>query len=202
MIAGADGTYSAGSPFANTSATTCSSSTKTKIFVPGDSGGADVSHEDGGEIFFSYGRSIHVSLNENYVELYFFAARDLDWDDARDITAGVTLTPADGGAPFSMDVRADFGRNGRTRVTLLRNATDKVNIRSGDSLVATIPEGPETVSREVSLAIPTMPMVTGSPDIDTSSLAGVAPSGWSGRGTMSNPGAVKATTVAQNFQTA
>ncbi|MBI2940639.1 MAG: hypothetical protein HYY04_09400 [Chloroflexi bacterium] len=201
VVVGSDGTYRARNPFISLSNGTCTESTTTKSLAPGDAGRAYVRHADGNEVFAAYGRSMHVNLNENYLELYLFATRDLDWDPTTRRTATVTLTPRQG-SPTTVDVLADFGREGKTRVSLVDGQSQRVIIRPGDSLTATFDEGPGAPIRTASLAMSTLPLVTGSPDTDTDTLAGVGPRGWDGQALLNPPPTAKAGAIAASVYAA
>jgi hypothetical protein len=186
VTSGGDGQYRAGNPFTQVGAANCADTPKTFDFVPGDSGRAYVEHGDNNEVFAAYGRSIHVNQNENYVELFQFDERDLDWHTPPpQRIATVTLKPRQG-APLTVQQKAEYGRPGKTKVTLLDGQGQRVLIRAGDSITATFDEGPDRLMRSTSMEVKPQALVTGSPDTDTGTLAGVGPRGWMGRATL-NP---------------
>jgi hypothetical protein len=184
VTAGPTGAYSAGNPFTNQSDTSCAESPRTLDFTPGDSGRAYVRHADGNEVFAAYGRAMHVHQHENYAELYVYPTRDLDWDITPQRTVQVTLTPKQGPST-ALAATPSPGRPGKTQV-YLANAQGKVIIRGGDSLTATFDEGPNGVTRSTTIALEAMPLVTGSPDVETSTVGGIGPRAWGGRVTL-NP---------------
>ncbi|HEV8636459.1 MAG TPA: hypothetical protein VG370_19725 [Chloroflexota bacterium] len=181
LTPGADGKFRAAQPFTSVSSTNCAESPKTLAFDPGASGRVYAKLADGNELFAAYGRSIHVNLNENYFELYQFPTRGLDWESitARDVA--ITVTPRQGSV-FNTTVRGQTGGS-KTSVTLTTPQGERVILRAGDSIRATFDEGPTGTTRPVTVEF-VLPLVTGSPDIVTHTLAGVGPKGASGRATL------------------
>jgi hypothetical protein len=201
LTAGADGKFRAEQPFTAVSSSNCSLSEKTLDFDPGESGRVYAELAHGDKVFAAYGRSIHVNLNENYLELYQFPTRDLDWSSVTGRTAAITVTRRGGGAPVESSVKADNGRPGKTRVTLTDSAGARVILRSGDVIRARFDEGPGTTTRTVTLDF-TLPLATGSPDITTHTLAGVGPRGWNGRATLTGQSAASKPSLATLSSTA
>ena len=183
LNADADGKFRAGQPFRAVSSTSCAESDRTLDFDPGDSGRVYADVADGDKLFAGYGRSIHVNLNENYFELYQFPTRDIDWATVAGRTTAITVTPRAGGATVTASVKADAGRAGKTRVTLLGASGERVILRAGDVIRAQFDEGPAGTLRPVTIDF-TLPLATGSPDLTSHTLAGVGPKGWGGRATL------------------
>ncbi|MBI2908518.1 MAG: hypothetical protein HYX92_12810 [Chloroflexi bacterium] len=195
------GVFNAGNPFNYTNSGNCSETTKNEDFAPGDSGRVYLGLPDGSQVFAAYGRSIHVTQNENYVELYQFATRDIDWYPTPRRSATVTLTPKQG-SPLSVSVKADYGQAGKTKVSLMDTGGQRVLIRPGDSLSVAFDEGPDEITRPVSLSFGSLPLVTGSPDLDAGTLAGVGPRGWAGRATLTTVSAAKPAAIPPGVSTA
>jgi hypothetical protein len=172
------GRYSAGNPFKYLSPSSCSESNKTENFIPGDSGRAYIRHNDGNEVFAVYGRSMHVNENEKYVELYQFVIQDLDWWDTPRRTALLTQTHSNGTSESPVQAQAESTRPGKTK--LYPNAL----IRPGDSILAAFEEGPEGLKRSVNWNLKSIALITGSPDRDASTLAGVGYKDWYGQATL------------------
>ena len=73
-------------------------------------------------------------------------------------------------------------------------------IRTGDTITVTFDEGPEGLTRPVTMELTPQSLVTGSPDIDTGTLAGVGPRDWSGRATLNPPPTVPASPLDDRHQ--
>jgi hypothetical protein len=188
VAAGADGKFRAEQPFTAISSTNCASSERALDFDPGDAGRVYAELAEGDKMFAAYGRSMHVNLNENYLEVYQFPTRDLDWTNVNARSTTITVTRRAGGPPIEVVTKADSGRPGRTKVTLTDSTGERVILRSGDLIRAQFDEGPITPTRAVTLDF-TLPLATGSPDITTHTLAGVGPRGWNGRATLAGQSA-------------
>lgn len=182
LSAGSDGTYRAAQPFADISASSCALSSKTREFDPADSGRVYANLSTGDALFAAYGRSLHVTLNENYIELYQFVTRDLDWTTTPRRDATIALTQRTGGTA-TKTVAADVGRPGKTRFSLTDPAQQPIILRPGDAIRATFLEGPDGNTRPVTIDF-LLPMVTGTPDIVTNTIAGVGPRGPAGHATL------------------
>ena len=197
---GADGAYRATQPFTSVSSTSCGESTKTADYSPGDSGRVYANLADGNALFAAYGRSIHVNLNENYLDLYQFVSRGLDWSFPPARQATITLTPRSGPV-VTRNVTADLGVPGRTRVTLTTvPGGDAINMHPGDSIRATFLEG-LTQTRTVTIDF-TLPLLTATPDVRTSTLAGVGPRGLNGHATLTGQGSPTAPPLSTAVRTA
>ncbi|MDP2659756.1 MAG: hypothetical protein Q8R28_03410 [Dehalococcoidia bacterium] len=202
VVADSSGVYSAGSPFTSLSNSTCAESPKTEDFTPGDSGRVYVRHPDGNEVFASYGRSMHVLENENYLEIYPFVARDLDWSTTPSRAITVTVTPKLA-SPVTVQANSQASRSGKTQVRVTTGTpSQKVLIRFGDSVAVSFYEGPVGLTRQVTLSMNSLALVTGAPDVDTNTLGGVGPKGWPGRATLNPPPTVKPTAIQPSDYTA
>lgn len=202
VVADSNGIFSAGNPFTSFSNSSCSETTKVEDFTPGDSGRVYVRHSDGNEVFVSYGRSMHVLENENYVEVYPFVMRDLDWSSTPQRMITVTVTPRQG-SPATVQVNSSVMQSGKTQVYVTTGAQNqKVLIRVGDTISVGFDEGPSGSTRPVILSMNSIALVTGTPDVDTNTLAGVGPKGWPGQATINPPPTVKPTSIPPSSYTA
>lgn len=195
VVADASGAYAAGNPFSTFSTTNCSISPKIQDFTPGDLGRAYVLHADANQVFAAYGRSLHVQENTNYIEVYPVVAGGLDWSSTPSRPISVTVTPKQG-APVSASKPSSANPHGQTKFTLTTGGilNQPVLIRVGDSVAVSFDEGPVGTTRPVALSLNSLALVTGTPDVDTNTLAGVGPRGWSGQATIVQP-----TTAASNI---
>ncbi|MCL5265534.1 MAG: hypothetical protein M1343_10175 [Chloroflexi bacterium] len=148
-----------------------------------------------------YCDSMHVNQNENYLELYLYATRDLDWFSVPPQTVTVTPTPKQG-SPATVYPTSDASRQGKTRVYITDALSQKVLIRAGDSILANFFEGVGATTRQVSLTMTSLPLITGSPDIDTSTVAGVGPQGWGGTALLNSPPSAKPVAIPPGSYTA
>lgn len=212
VVAEANGRYTAANPLTTRHAASCLSGTKTIDFKPGQNGRAYVRYADGHEISSSYGRSMHAQQNENYLDLFAYYTRGLDWEEPLPpIPVTATLTSRDG-TVTTVAATSNRSLNGEvkrcapgqvcTRGVFLTSAGGQsVAIRAGDSLMAEFREGPVGgPSRPTTVVMDALALVTGSPDTETSTLAGVGPHDWSGQATLTNadPAAVPGALPARN----
>jgi hypothetical protein len=180
VVVDASGAYRAGNPFTYFTNSSCAETTKNEDFTLGKFGRVYVRHDDGNEVFAAfYTRSMNVNENENYLELYPFVLRGLDWWQTPVRSVATTLTPRQG-SPTTVNTNSTNSANGLTKISIADSQGQKVLIRAGDSLSATFDEGPNGVTRQASLAMSSLPLITGSPDTDTSTLAGIGPLNWYG----------------------
>jgi hypothetical protein len=186
--AGTGGGYAAANPYATRSATTCAVTTKTQNLAFGDYGRVYLSHADGNEVFTTFfNRRMTVFENANVVTVAGFPMRAIDWPDLlptakRVVTA--QYTPRDGAAGEGSGV-GDLpttieGRSGDIALKLDDDPTTNALIRAGGELVARFDEGPLGLTRPVTLTLSDLPLVIGSPDTDTHTVAAVGPVRWGG----------------------
>src|SRR5581483_7608911 len=197
LVVDGSGTYSAGQPFKVSSAS-CGDSDSTRDFKPGDSGRAYVRHADGNEVFAAYARAMHVNEHDSYNQLFLAPSRGLDWTINPPGAVVATLTPRQG-APVTGAVvpggSVDCPTNGLaittnnplTCVVYKDGGGTKVQIRGGDSIAVSFAEGIGATTRAASVAMSALALLTASPDTDTSTVGGVGPRAWGGRGTMNPP---------------
>lgn len=200
-VAGSDGAYAAGNPLTLTNSLSCAETKFDKDFVPGEAGRAYLRHADGNEVFAGYGRSIHVNLQENYLEIYSYPLQDQDWEPTPRRPVTTTLAPRDGD-PITVGALAEFGRPGKTKVTFNDARGGRVLIRAGDTLTATFEEGPPGLTRPVSLVLGPLPLVTGSPDMESDTVAGVGPRSWGGQARLTSQPDARGSTIAPSGSTA
>lgn len=179
--------FSAGNPFRNVSSHNCSEQDKTEDFDKADSGRVYYRHPDGNAVFAHYGRVMWVNQNEQYVDVWPFVWRDVDWDGTpgkRAVT--VTLTRRDGSAPITTGVQSEPNHPGAAKIAFVDAQGQRVLIRAGDSVTASFLEGPDDgPQRLATLTLDRQPLVLGVPDVDSSTIAGIAARGWHGGATMS-----------------
>ena len=188
VTASASGGYAAANPYATLNASNCSVTTKTESLSFGDYGRVFLKHADGNEVFTTfYNRMLHVFENANIVTLSGFVMRALDWPDILPVgTRGVTVryTPKagqDGAGAGSVNFPNSIeGKTGNIALKLDSDPTVDALIRAGGSLVATYDEGALGMTRPVTLTMSPLPLVIGSPDTDTHTVAGVGPVHWQG----------------------
>jgi hypothetical protein len=191
---GSTGAYAIGNPFNNFADSTCSTTSWTETFSPGNTGRTYLTHADGNRVFAVWGRSLHVNENEAFLDLYLYPTQNLSWSwtpSRSPVTATVTLTPA-GGSPVSVQCVStgcppDYTLADHAQVTITNNTGQKVIIRAGDSVSATFVEGVGSTLRPVTLTLSAIPLVTGSPDPISSTLAGVGPPSWTGQALLNAP---------------
>src|SRR5438093_12526379 len=109
--------YDGGNPFVNTNDYNCSTTSSVQTVAPGNSGRTYLTHPDGNAVFVTWGRSMHVNENENFVEVYGYPTQNLDWFSVPQIQVTVTLTPRDGGSPTVATASSDYSLRGYTTPT-------------------------------------------------------------------------------------
>jgi hypothetical protein len=198
-VANAANAYTAGNPFTSFSDASCTTSTSTQSFLPGAVGRAYVTHADGNTVFTVWGREMHVNENENFAELYYFPTQNLDWSTTPQwskVTSTVTVTKANGTStsvvcPTTYPNTQCTGAGGLpadTKAYVLDAQSQKVIVYAGDGVSASFTEGPPAgPNRQVTLSLAGIPLITGSPDVTTSTVAGVGPANWDGLGTLNSP---------------
>jgi hypothetical protein len=184
------GNYTAGNPFTVLNTGACTEATRNEDFQPGNSGRVYVDHGDGTRVFNAYGRSLHVHEHENDAQVYLFVTRDIDWATLPAHSAAFTLTSTTGAI-----VTGPAPTTGNVQVCAFNTAlgapcggpvSSKLLIRNGDSISVAFTEGLGTTARPASVGLSGLPLVTGTPDLDFSTLAGLGPRDWFGR-TWLNP---------------
>jgi hypothetical protein len=197
LVVDGSGTYSAGQPF-KVFGVNCVDSDSTKDFKPGESGRAYVRHADGNEVFAGYARAMHVNEHDSYNQLFLAPSRGLDWTTNPPGAVVATLTPRQGTPVTGAIVpggSVDCPTNGLTITTnnpltcvVYKDGSGaKVQIRGGDSIAVSFAEGIGSTTRPTAVAMSTLALLTASPDTDTSTVGGVGPRAWGGRGTMNAP---------------
>lgn len=187
-LATADGSnrFTADNRYRNFIGFNCTEVDKTEDFVAASSGRVYYWHADGNAVFAHFGRAMWVNQNDRTIEVWAFILRDLDWwpfPPQRQMT--VTLTPRDGSAATTLSGSTDFTGSGHVRIDLSDASNQPIVVRAGDTVSATFDEGPAGHTRSVTLAVQNQPRVLAVPDVDTSTVAGVGPSGWPGGTTLS-----------------
>src|SRR5262249_25167350 len=198
-VANAANAYTAGNPFSSFSDASCTTSTSTQSFLPGAVGRAYLTHADGNTVFAVWGREMHVNENENFAELYYFPTQNLDWSTTPQwskVTSTVTVTKASGTSASvvcpttspNTQCTVAGGLPADTKAYVLDAQSQKVIVYAGDGVSAIFTEGPPAgPSRPVTLSLTGIPLITGSPDVTTSTVAGVGPANWDGLGTLNSP---------------
>lgn len=186
VTADGSGSYATGSSFTTVTDSNCNQGTKTEDFKPGDGGRVYLTHPDGSRVFEGFGRSISVNENENFVELYLYATQGVDWQNTPQVPVQVTITPSNG-TPTTVAAKGGGPGNGDTKVYLVDSSQQKIIIRAGDSISATFSEGPSGTTRDASISVSSIPLITGSPDLDSNTLAGVGPQSWWGQALLNAP---------------
>ncbi|MBI2952697.1 MAG: hypothetical protein HYY30_00150 [Chloroflexi bacterium] len=203
VSADANGNYVAGNPYKSFSYSTCADASRTQTFNAGDFGRAYVSHADSNRVFMPYGRLMEVNENENYLEIYQFARRDIDWfgtPSGQEVT--VTLTPAQG-PPVIVSAASSGGQSGKWPLSKPIPWPQDVHLRARDNLSATFTEGlPFGPTRQATIAMISLPLIIGSPDVDRNTLAGVGPQSWSGQATLNPPPTAKSVAISPRGYTA
>jgi hypothetical protein len=204
------GSYNAPSPFTNLSDVNCSASSFPETFTPGATGRAYLTHPDGNQVFVTWGRSLHLNEDENVVDLYEFPAQNLDWNGTLPpltVPATVTLTSPTGstavGYSSARPANCPLPSLNDTPVCLLDAQNQKALIQAGDTITATFAEGPVGgPSRLVSLTVASLPLVTGSPEVGSNTLAGIGPASWAGRAQLTTRTNATPATIAARSSTA
>jgi hypothetical protein len=189
VTATAGGVYAAANPYATRSSTTCAVTTKTENLNFGDYGRVYYRHPDGNDVFITfYNRMIRGFENANIVTVSGFVMRAMGWKDilpvtTRSVTVRFTPKPGQEGAGTgSINFPTTF--EGKTSNILLKLDSDPtVNalIRPAGSLVANYLEGADGMTLPVTLTMNPVPLVIGSPDTDTYTVAAVGPVHWMGQ---------------------
>ncbi len=174
-----NGSFMTGSPFVTTDGG-CNQGTWTPVFNIGDGGRIYVLHADGTRVFTYYGRAISVNENERYVELWLYYTHGIDWDNATGRTLTVTLSPAQG-TPV-VTVASNTGGNGSDYIKLdATKLANWPNVQARDTVTATFTEGPDGGPTQMAtINFASIPLLTGSGNLDNSTLGGAAPAPWWG----------------------
>jgi hypothetical protein len=188
VTSGAAGGYAAPNPYATLNASTCAVSNKTVSLNFGDYGRVYLSHADGNQVFTTfYNRRMTVFENANVVTVAGFVMRALDWPDilptsTRGVTVRYQPKPGETGAgsgsinfPNSVE-----GKTNNIALMLDSDPTAPALARAGGALTALYDEGPVGMTRQVALVMNPIPLVIGSPDTDTHTVAAVGPVRWQG----------------------
>jgi hypothetical protein len=200
VVADGSGSFVADNSYTSTSTSTCGESVKLRDLTTGNTGRAYVRHDDGSEVFAAFGRSISVHEHEFYTELYLSPNRTIDWVSVTSTSGGpigATLTRPDGstvagvvtptGTQCPSDNFPSPQINPLTCVAFKDASGAGVLIRPGDSIAVSFTEGLGTATRRADLAMGSLPLITGTPDVDTNTIAGVGPREWGGRATLTAP---------------
>lgn len=207
LVADASGTYTAGNPFTYTNTSSCAESSKVEDLDLGDSGRTYLRHADSNRVFAAYGRSINVQENENTVEVYPFVLGGLDWGGLAPTRAiSVTLTPK-AGSPVTASGLSSTFNSGKVKLSLTSvvsgtTQTLPVLIRVGDTISVSFDEGPTGLTRPVTISMGPLALITGSPDVDTYTLAGVGPKGWTGLAVLNSDSTAKPAAISTSTTTA
>ena len=163
-------------PYTSLNLSTCGESTKTEDFTPGESGRVYLRYPNGNAVFAFYGRAMNVNENENRVGLWIFASRGIDWTSVPSRRATVTLTEGvDPYAELGSGYKDLSGTTGTGIVEIKDGLSNRALIRATQNLTAEFDEGPVGLTRHVVMPFNSIPLLTGSPDVDNSTLAGVGP---------------------------
>lgn len=185
ITADGSGGFVTGKPFATTDGG-CKQGTWAPGFNQGDGGRIYVLHGDGTRVFTYYGRAINVNENERAIDLYLYLTHGIDWDTATNRQVTVTLMPAQG-TPVSVTVNASG--NGSDHVSLNSvNLATWPNVQAGDTVTASFSEGPNSGPQQTAtINFASIPLLTGSGNLDNSTLAGAAPAAWWGIARLTQP---------------
>jgi hypothetical protein len=187
LTADTSGHFTANNPYTNYTWQNCTLGTTTVGYNPGDGGRVYLQHPDGSQVFSYFGRFIVVNENEPYVEAYIYATHGIPFFTASTQTVTLVDTPPQG-SPSTAASNGGGTGNGYVKFSTTTSPIPlTTKVRAGDSITVSFLEGPNGVTRPATITLNTVPLVTGSPDLDTSTLAGVAPSSWWGVATLSGP---------------
>jgi hypothetical protein len=201
--ADATGVYTAGNPYQYYSDSTCATSTRTETFNPNDTGRTYLTHIDGNQVFAAWGGPfgpLNVNENENVAELYLYPTQGIDWYSSPTVTTTVTLAPVTG-APATFQ-QTSSGQNIKVSA-LFTNGPSKVLIRAGAAITATYSQGPPGgPTQPATIKLSSVPLITGSPDIATNTVAGVGPKDWIGQATLNPPPSANLVSIPTRTSTA